>query len=113
MHGGPGPSGYIADAVGVNTTSTPSARSSCEIGVEGPRIGVEILAGPELQRIDEDRHHHDRSGHPLGGADQREVAFVQRTHGGHQHHPASGVPQRPTHLGHRLRRRIDVELHRR
>ena len=29
-----------------------------EIGVQGARIVVQILAGTELARIDEDRHHH-------------------------------------------------------
>ena len=61
------------------------------VSVEGARVGIEVLTGAELQRVDEDRHHDHRSGHPLGGAHQGQVPVVQRTHGGNQHHPAAGV----------------------
>jgi hypothetical protein len=46
------------------------------VSVEGARVGIEVLTGAELQRVDEDRHHDHRSGHPLGGAHQSQVPVV-------------------------------------
>ena len=59
-----------------------------------PRVAGEVLAGPELSRVDEDGHDHpvvlrDRA------VDQRAMAGVQGTHG--RHHPdrqAGGAPRR-------------------
>ena len=81
-----------------------------EIVVERPRIGIEILAGAELQRVDENRNHHDGALHPLCGPDQRQMALVQRAHRRHQHHPAAGGPQRPGDVGDVPRAGIDVQL---
>ena len=86
--------GTCSAAVGANTISTPSRAQSREVGVQRPRVGVEVLAGAELQGVDEDRHHDDGAGHPLGGAHQREVAVVQGAHRGHQHHASPGGAQR-------------------
>ena len=81
-----------------------------QVVVEDPRVGVEIFVGAELQRVDEDRHHHHRAGHSLGGADQREVSVVQRAHGRHQHHPSTGVAQRAADLADIAGVRVDVEF---
>ena len=64
-----------------------------EVVVERARVRVEVLARPELQRVDEDRHHDDGTRHPAGGADQRQMSVVQRAHRGHQHDTASGRAQ--------------------
>ena len=63
-----------------------------EVGVPGARVAVEVLAGAELGRVDEDRD--DDGGRALaGGADQRPVALVQRAHG--------RAPARPGRAGRR------------
>ena len=49
----------------------------------GPRIAGVVLARAELQRIDEDAHHHS-VGHAACQAHERQVSFVQRPHGGHE-----------------------------
>ncbi|GAA3051873.1 hypothetical protein GCM10020000_36500 [Streptomyces olivoverticillatus] len=56
-----------------------------DVGVEGARIAVEILAGAELQGVDEDGDDDLPVGaHELaGGADEGGVALVQGTH---RHH---------------------------
>src|SRR3712207_7009803 len=43
----------------------------------------EVLALSELQRVDEDGHHHDVGERPRV-PHEREMAFVERAHGGHQ-----------------------------
>ena len=50
---------------------------------QGARIGVQILGGTELQRIDEDARHHEVGVTPRG-VDQGDMAGVQIAHGGHQ-----------------------------
>src|SRR5690606_39706659 len=52
-----------------------------EVGVEGARVAVEVLAGPELERVDEDGGDH-RVRDLAGFAQVRAVALVQRPHGG-------------------------------
>ena len=81
-----------------------------EVVVEGLRVFVEVLVGAELQRVDEDRHHHDRARHPLGRPHQRQVTLVQGTHRRHQHHASPGLPQRARDIGDVARRGVDVEL---
>jgi hypothetical protein len=53
------------------------------VGVEGARVFGEVLGGAELLRVDEDGRHHDVAG-GARGMDQREMAFVERAHGGHE-----------------------------
>src|SRR5204863_2255408 len=57
-----------------------------EVGVEGAWVAVEVLAGAELHRVHEDRHHHRCLGTDLlaGALDQRGVAGMQGTHRRHQ-----------------------------
>jgi hypothetical protein len=57
-----------------------------EIGVEGARIAREVLARPELQRVDEDADDAERRTAPLCLVDQGQVAIVQGAHGGHEAH---------------------------
>ena len=81
-----------------------------QVVVEGTRIGVEVLAGTELQRIDEDRHHDHRTLYPLGRPDQGQMTVVQGAHRRHQHDPSPGVPQRAGHVGDIARAGVDVEF---
>ena len=50
---------------------------------EGSWVGREILAGAELRRVDEDRHH-DAGRAPACKTHEGEVAGVQRAHGRHE-----------------------------
>ena len=50
-----------------------------EVGGQGPGIAVEVLTGPELQRVDEDRCD-DAVGLLAGRADQLRVPLVQGAH---------------------------------
>ena len=50
---------------------------------ERTRVGVQVLARRELQRVDEDAHHH-RVAQRLCLLDQSEVALMQRPHRRHQ-----------------------------
>ena len=86
------------------------AAEHLEVGVEGARVGVQILARPELQRVDENRGHHHSAWYPLGRMHKRHVALVQCAHGRNQHDPPPGMAQRPGDIGNRARGRIDVEL---
>lgn len=53
------------------------------VGGEGARVFVQVFAGAELQRVDENaRHHEVGSLRRLG--DQRYVAAVQVAHGRHE-----------------------------
>ena len=79
----PSPSGTGADpharlaarvddvrASGAKTRSTPSRRADRQVVVDGARVARQVLARPELQRVEEDRD--DDVGRPLAGpADQR------------------------------------------
>ena len=57
----------------------PGCQRAVPLEVSG--VGREILAGPELGRVHEQRHHgHVGPGH--GRADHRLLARVQRAHGG-------------------------------
>jgi len=74
------------------------------VGLETARIFLEVLAGPELQPVDEDGGHHGvavvaRLLH------QRDVPFVEVAHGRHQRNPA-GRFQRGAQAGNGL-----VDLH--
>ena len=91
--------GYMSAAVGRTPPRRPRPAAR-EVVVERPGIGVEILARAELQRVDEDRNHHDRARHPLGRAHQCEMTVVQRAHRRHQHHPPPGVRSARGHVGH-------------
>jgi len=53
------------------------------------RIAVEVLSRTELQRVDEDAHHHD-VGHPSGGVHQPKVALMQEAHRGDESDAQSG-----------------------
>ena len=53
------------------------------VGGEGARVLVEVFAGAELQRVDENARDHEI--HPLGGfGNQRDMAAVQVAHGRHK-----------------------------
>jgi len=55
------------------------------IGLEGARVLVEVLAGAELQAIDENAGDHGPA--VLAGlGHEGNVALVQVAHGGHEHH---------------------------
>jgi hypothetical protein len=57
--------------------------------VQRARVAVEILVGSELGRIDEDADHGDvAAGDAL--TDQRAMALMQKSHGGHEAHPQAG-----------------------
>ncbi len=58
-----------------------------EVRLEGAGVAVEVLAGAELERVDEDRHHHV-VGVRVRLADELEVALVERAHG-HDHGAAA------------------------
>ncbi|SLE25693.1 Uncharacterised protein [Mycobacteroides abscessus subsp. massiliense] len=73
-----------------------------DIGVQCAWIGLEILPRTELQRVDENGHHDNGTGHLPGVPDQRQMALMQRTHGRHQDNPSAGVPQRLRHVVHGL-----------
>ena len=47
-----------------------------QIRIQSAGVGVEILTRTELQRIDEDRHHHNGAGHPLGRTDECTMTLV-------------------------------------
>jgi hypothetical protein len=53
------------------------------VGVEGARILVEVLVGPELQRVDEDADDHAFA-QLARLVDQADVAGVQIAHGRHE-----------------------------
>ena len=66
-----------------------------------PGVAVEILAGPELRRVDEDRDDHERAA-PAGDLDEREVPRVERSHGRHEtdlHPVAAQLAHRHLELG--------------
>ena len=52
-----------------------------EVGVEVAGVALQVLLGAELQRIEEDRDQR-AVGFGAGTAQQRQVAVVQRAHGG-------------------------------
>ena len=58
-----------------------------QVGGQRPRVAVEVLARPELQRVDEQGHQHAVGG-PSRFADQLGVALVQRAHRHDDRHPA-------------------------
>ena len=60
-----------------------------EIVVDGTGIGLEVLPGGELRRVDEDAGDHGTT-QRAGEADQREMAFVERTHGGDEYSTFEG-----------------------
>ena len=70
-----------------------------EVGFDCTRVRVEVLVRAELQRVHEDRHHHDRALDSFRRADQREVALVQCTHRRNQHDPSAGRPKCPGDVG--------------
>ena len=68
---------------------------------QGARIGVEILAGPELRGIDEDAAD-DPVGMLARDIHQAQVPPVQIPHGGNQGHGLVGQPPATDQLAHRL-----------
>jgi hypothetical protein len=79
------------------------ARLRGELGVAGLVAGVagEVRGLVELGRVDEQRHHDDVAG-GAGGADEAEVALVQRAHGRYEPDRAlraAGVAQRGAQVG--------------
>ena len=50
------PPGYISSTAGREHHVHALLAADREVGVEGARVAVEVLAGPELQRVDEHRH---------------------------------------------------------
>lgn len=73
-----------------------------DICLEGARIAGEILGAVELQRVDEDRHHHC-VGMLVGHANQLEMALVERPHRrdeGHRRPGEAALPgPRPGRVG--------------
>ncbi len=67
----------------------PCAATGPQIGLPVTRIALEIHWIVELRRIHEDRNHH-AVGSTTRLFDQREMAGMQRTHGGHQGNSATG-----------------------
>ena len=69
----------MTSGVGAKTRSTPAPATDLHVGVEGPRVARQVLARPELQRVEEDRD--DDVGGPLPGRlDEGRVALVQGAH---------------------------------
>ena len=65
----------------------PHARQERDVRVERPRVRLVVLAGAELERVDEDRHD-DLVGELACGAHQLEVPLVERPH---RHDERSGA----------------------
>ena len=70
------PAGYIDSGAGVNTKIHATFAAAREVAFEGLGVAVEVLAGPELQWVDEDGHR-DEVGSRLGCLDEREVPLVE------------------------------------
>ncbi len=71
-----------------------------KIGVQGARIGVEVLIRRELGRIDEDADH-DQVRMLFGFPHQREMAPMERPQGGHHADaPRRGLRQRSAQVRH-------------
>jgi hypothetical protein len=83
------------------------ASTLCQLRVflEGTWVALEVLTGPELQRIDEDAHHHQISA-TLRFVNQGQMALVQRAHGRHERDPLSIQP-RLVRGGDHLLNRVD------
>jgi len=60
-----------------------------KVVVERSRVGVEVVAAVELQRVDEDADHH-HIGVPARFGHECEVAVVQGTHRRYQRDGAAG-----------------------
>ena len=77
------------------STGTPKvARLTAAALTASARATLEVLGGPELQRVDEDRHDHRPLAHPGPRlADQAGVAGVQGAHRGDQPDPPPGAPR--------------------
>ena len=63
------------------------------VPVQVPRVPGKVLAGAELERVDEHAHEHRRR-RPGGEVHQREVPGMQRAHRGHEAHPPARAPLR-------------------
>ena len=61
-----------------------------EVRLRGPGIGVQVLARPELQRVDEDAHD-DETGELAGPFHERPMPRVEVTHRGHEGDPLPGL----------------------
>jgi hypothetical protein len=73
----------------------PDGVAGGEVVVDRPRVQVEVGAHVELQRVDEDRDHHD-VGVLARFVDQREVSCVQRSQGRYE---GNAMPGRPLRVG--------------
>ena len=60
-----------------------------DVGFHRPRIAIEVLTRSELGRVDEDAGDHGTT-QGAGEADQCEMAFVERAHGGDEHSTFGG-----------------------
>ena len=61
------------------------AREQRAVARRRSRVAREVLARPELERVDEDAHH-DTVGRAPGEADERHVPVVERAHRRHERH---------------------------
>jgi hypothetical protein len=66
----------------------PGIVARLEVVVDRSRVVLEVGVLTELQRVDEDRHHHGL-GPTASRPDQLEVPTVQRSHGGNQRNRAA------------------------
>jgi hypothetical protein len=71
------------------------------VALQVARIAGEILVWPELRRVHEQARRHAIVVR-AGAAHEREVAFVQVAHRGHQTHAVGRGAAPPPHLGDRL-----------
>ncbi len=65
------------------------------------RVGVVILAGAELGRVDENREHEQIAAR-APGAQQRQVSFVEKAHGRHEGDPLAFAMRLPAESLHPL-----------
>ena len=89
--GGSGQVGYISATEGTKTRSAPAPAQAGRSVVEGARVVGDVVGVAELERVDEDAHDHHVALGP-GPRHEREVAGVQRAHGGHEADGAAGGP---------------------
>ena len=89
------------------------AADGLELGhvvVEGARVGLEVLALAELQRVDEDRRDHHGTRQRLRGPHQFEVPLVQGAHGGHEDDGPAGLAHGARDLGDPRDRVVDGDV---
>ena len=93
------PAGYISAAGRGENQVHPFGGAHGQVVVQGARVAIKILAGPELERVDEDRHHDAAGGLASAAAARSRVAC-----------PACSAPMVGTRMtapvGRRARRRV-------